>query len=343
MGVAVGIDSHKRMLAVAAVDSVGKVIAAREFANHREGHMRLLRWIRSVDVDRAIGIECSGSFGAALSSFLVASGEDVAEVPAGLAHREARRLVARGKTDAGDAIAIARVVARGDGLARVDRRQTWTDLKFLSDRRDQLIVERTRTINRIHKALVILKPGYETKTGKLTRKQALSRVTTLLRGDRSIAADIVRDLVADVRRLDKAVTEVEPLIAELLQRSGCRLMEQSGIGPVTAARILGELGNANRIRSKAALALLAGVAPIPASSGQTTRHRLNRGGNRKLNHALHVIAINRCRLDPRTRAYVARRMAEGKTKEALRCLKRHICNGIFAAVRNELTIPGAAA
>jgi transposase len=149
LGVAVGIDSRKRTLAVAAVDSVGKVTAAREFPNHRQGHMELLTWVRSLGDDRAVGVECSGSFGAAVSRALVDAGEEVAEVPANLAHREARRSQAKGKSDATDAIAIARVVARGEGLASVDRRQTWTDLKLLSDRRDRLMAERTRAINRI--------------------------------------------------------------------------------------------------------------------------------------------------------------------------------------------------
>lgn len=340
MGVAIGIDCHKRSLAAAAVDEVGRPRGGREFVNDPMGHRALLKWSRAFGESRTIGIEGSGSFGAGLSRYLLAAGEDVREVPANLTSRERNRTTSRAKSDPQDAVAIARVVARGHELGSTAKDDASDDLKVLVDYRDQLVRSRTKTINRIHKNLVVLYPGYEKRVPKLIAKSHSAAVMKLLRGDRSVRADVVRRHIAERRRLDRGIAHATLEIKTRIEETGTSLTQLTGVGVLTAAKIVGELGNPAKVRSPAAFGMLTGTAPLPASSGQTTRHRFNRGGNRQLNFALHTIAINRLRLDPDTRAYIARKRTEGKsTKEAMRCLKRHLANVVFreltrAATRN---------
>jgi transposase len=155
MGVAIGVDSHKSSFAAAALDELGRVVGVREFPNDAHGHDALLRWIKAQDRDRVIGIEGAGSYGAGLSRHLLDAGEDVYEVPAFLSYRERKRNPSRGKSDPGDAVAIARVTARGEGLSSRCRTEDSVELKLLSDHRDQLVRARTQLINRTHKDLVI--------------------------------------------------------------------------------------------------------------------------------------------------------------------------------------------
>ena len=185
------------------------------------------------------------------------------------------------------------------------------DLKALSDYRDQLVRSRTQVANRVHRDLAILRPGYQRRVANLTAKRNLVRAASILKGDRSVRADLIRRRLAELRRLDAEAARTKAEIVATLEQSGTTLTEVPGMGPLLAARILGEVGDPRRIRSKAAFAQMAGTAPLPASSGATTRHRLNRGGNRKLNHALHYMALVRYRFDPDTRAYVQRRRQEG--------------------------------
>jgi transposase len=158
----------------------------------------------------------------------------------------------------------------------------------------------------------------------------LSRAASLVKGDSSVRAELVRRRIAELRRVSNEIAETKARLREALAGSGTTLTEVPGIGPLIAAKILGEVGDVDRIRSQAAFAMMAGTAPLVASSGMSSRHRLNRGGNRKLNFALHYMALVRYRSDEKTKAYVERRRAEGKTfKEAMRCLKRHLSNVVY--------------
>lgn len=330
MEVAIGIDSHKSSLAAAAVDELGRLVSKRQFVNNPHGHEALLKWSTTTGGTRRIGIECSATYGAALAAKFRRAGEDVREVPTTLSAREARRKPSWGKSDPSDALAIARVVAREDELPVAGRSQASEDLRLLADHRDQLVRARTQAQNRIHKHLVVMSPGYEARVVNVRAKKHLDVLQASLTHDPSTRAGLVRRHIADVKRLSDDIYRVTKEIESKLEELGTSLTSLTGVGPAIAARILGDVGDIRRIRSKAAFAQMTGTAPLPASSGNTTRHRLNRGGNRKLNHALHLIAINRCRLDPETKAYVARRLAEGKTKrEVLRCLKRHLASVIF--------------
>ena len=330
MEVAVGVDCHKSTLAAAAVDQLGRQLDAKEVMNDGEGHVALLAWIQGLRHTRVIGIEGVGKFGSALAHYLSKQGETVQEVSANLACRERRRQHSKGKSDAVDATAIARVVARGEGLPWTPRSAALEDLRLLSDYREQLKRARNQLANRVHKDLVHAHPGYEKRVPKLTSKKDLSAVITLLRGNRSVRADLMRRRIADIRRIDAELARLNGELKALLGKAGSTLSEIEGVGAVTAAKILGVVGDVRRIKSKAAFAQLTGTAPLPASSGAVQRHRLNRGGHRQLNYALHYLALSQYRRDPRTKAYVERRRSEGKSfNEAMRCLKRHLANVVY--------------
>jgi transposase len=344
MDVDVGVDSHKSSFSAAVVDGQTRTIATREFANTAKQHRAFLRWAKATGRVRVIGVEGSGNFGAGLARFLLGAGIDVVEVPAFLSHRERRRMPSRGKSDVTDAICIARVVARGEGLAPIRQDPRLVDLRLLCDHRDQLVRARTQAANRTHKLLVAGYPGYEAAIPRLTANKHLRGVITLVNGDRSVRADIVREQVAELRRLDERIAATTEAIVGRVLESKTSLITFKGVGFVTAARILGEVGHRSALGSPASFAMFTGTAPLPASSGTTTRHRLNRGGNRKLNCALHRIAVIRSRCDDETRAYLARRRAEGKTKrEALRCLKRQLSNVVYRVLERDFQEAGIAA
>jgi transposase len=189
MGVAIGVDSHKSSLAVGIVDEMSRTVGVREFTNDGAGHDSLIDWVDDPGPERVIGIEGSGSYGAALARRLLQAGDDVREVPAFMSHRERKKNPSRGKSDVNDAIAIAQVVARGEGLSSPQREVIYEDLKLLSDHRDQLVRARTQVINRAHKDVVVSHPGYEKRVPKLKSKKNLKAALALLRGDQSVRVD----------------------------------------------------------------------------------------------------------------------------------------------------------
>jgi transposase len=328
--VAIGVDPAKGSLAVAAVDPLGRVLDAREFCNDPGGHRALLGWIRERGPNRVIGIECSLSYGASLSRFLLDAGEDVREVPTTLTFQQRRRRHAQGKTDLVDSVAIARIVASGEVLPSAHRVEALADLRALVDYRDQLVRARTQVANRAHADLVNIRPGYGREVPNLRAKVHRAKAISLLRGDRSMRAELVRRRLGEVSRLEREGAAMDRRIEAMVRDTGTTLTDIPGVGPFIAAKILGEVGDPSRVRSRAAFAALSGTAPLPASSGQTQRHRLNRGGNRQLNWALHFVALVQCRIFPKAQAYMARQREAGKShKEAMRCLKRQLSNVVY--------------
>lgn len=333
----IGVDTHKGSFDVAVVDEAGREIAVKRFAHDEEGLGDAVRWIRSHDGDRLIGLECSGSFGAPLARRLISLGEQVREVPPMLTHRQRRRSPSKGKSDPVDALAIARVVACGEGLSEPRIADVYEELKLLSDERKSLVRIKTSMANQTHADLVILRPGYESKAPKITRKAHIIEVRRLLRGDRSVRATLIRERLLDMERLMKRICHLESLIRKKVVESGTKLHEQRGISFVLAAAILGETGDSSRIHSEAAFAMFNGTAPIQASSGKSSHHRLNRRGNRQLNCAIHTVALVRARSDAPSKAFIAKKRAEGKSsKDAMRSLKRHISNSIYRQMRADL-------
>jgi transposase len=172
--------------------------------------------------------------------------------------------------------------------------------------------------------------GYGQQVPNLRTKVHRARARSLLRGDRSVRAELIRKWLGELSRLEGEIAAMDRRIVASVRETGTSLTDIPGVGPFIAAKILGEVGDPSRLRSKAAFTVLSGTAPLSASSGQTHRHRLNRGGNRQLNWALHYIALVQCRIMPDAQAYMTRQREAGKShKEAMRCLKRHLSNVVY--------------
>lgn len=207
------------------------------------------------------------------------------------------------------------------------------EIRLLVDHRDDLVTERTRAQNRLRWHLVDLCPEIEAGlgVGALSRPTDLARVSRRLRRmETSVRVRIARELASRIGRLIREAKEIERELRRLVEAHRPQLLAEPGCGTLTAATLIGRTAGAERFPTDGHFASLAGVAPIPASSGLHQRHRLHRGGDRQLNRALHVIAITRGRIDPETRDYLERKRAEGKTRrEALRCLKRHLARRVW--------------
>jgi|tagenome__1003787_1003787.scaffolds.fasta_scaffold20707898_1 transposase len=329
--IVIGADAHKRSHMLAAVDAgTGVLVAELEITADEDGHRRALRWARALATERVWAIEdCRGLTGR-LEQELLGAAERVVRVPPKLMGVSRRGERQAGKSDQIDARAIARAVLR-EGLERfpaafLDERAL--EIRLLCDHREDLVAERTRVINRLRWHLLDLCPELEASipSRHLDRPRTLERIARRLRAlERSARVRVAAELVRRVRELTRRVDELERELAALVRIHRPVLLAETGCGPMTAAILIGHTAGAERFPSDGHFARLAGVAPVPVSSGRRHRHRLHRGGDRQLNKALHIIAITRARLDPETRAYLQRKHAEGKTTaEALRCLKRHL-------------------
>jgi transposase len=327
MGV-IGIDTHKATLAACAIDEVGQVLGEATFPNEPAGFEALLGWLRGLGPLSRIGLEGSAGYGAAAARFLLAAGLPAVEVPPQLSHRERLRTRRAGKSDPGDALAIARVVLREADLPPVRTDDASRELKLLVEARDDLAAEATRVRNRLHADLVVIAPGYSAVAANLVAEKHRLAVGRLLRRMPGVQAELARGRLVRLATLARGIRALDRRIEGLV--AGHPLRSLWGAGPLVTAKLLGEVGDIRRFRSADAFAMLAGVAPIPASSGQTSRMRLNRGGNRQINRALHGIVLAQVRTYPPAQAFVARKRAEGKSwREALRALKRHLARIVF--------------
>lgn len=324
---AIGIDTHKDTLAACRVDVSGAALDERTFTNNPAGHRALRDWLEA-GPSTIVGIEGSASFGAAAARSLVAAGLTVREVPPQLSHRERGRTRRAGKSDPGDALAIARVTVRERDLPPVRLADRSLELHLLIEAREDLVAEQTRIRNRLHADLRTLLPGYGAAATNLTAIRHQRSVGRLLRPLRGVQAELARGRLTRLCRLALDIAGLTALIGERV--AGHPLLTVPGVGVLVAARLIGETGDVGRFRSADAFAALAGVAPIAASSGQTRHMRLNRGGNRQLNRALYTVAMVQASHHPPARAYIARKRAEGKTgRDAIRALKRQLVRTIF--------------
>ena len=325
---AIGIDSHKATLAACAIDALGAPVAERTFPNDPSGHRDLMAWVRRAAPGGLVGVEGSASYGAAAARSMLAEGIAVREVPPQLSRRERVRTRRAGKSDPGDALAIARVTAREPDLPPVRVVDRTYEIGLLLDAREEAITEATRVRNRLHADLVVLLPGYQGRARNLVAERSLRSIGTRLRGLPGIQAELARARLARLRGLDAQARAHQGRLARLV--GAHPLLGLPGVGVLTAAKLIGETGDVGRFRSPDAFAMLAGVAPIPASSGQVQRMRLNRGGNRQLNRALHVVATVQALHHAPAREYVARKLAEHKSRrEAIRALKRRLVRPVF--------------
>jgi transposase len=328
MGTVIGIDAHKSTLTASAVDELGRELDSITAANDGRGFAKIERFARRVGATR-VGIECSGSYGLALAQHLAAADVDVKEVPGQLV-KQVRRSAARGKNDVLDALLIARVALREPNLPPPPRHGLAHDLKALVDHREVLLREAVRHRNRAHAMLTQVRPGYWRSVPAMTSARRIQEARHLIEDDSGIQAQLLRDMLARVEELESAAKALERQIEAPVKASGTSLTDIVGVAAITAARILAELRDVGRVSSQGAFGALTGTAPVPASSGKTDRWRLNRGGNRRLNRAIHTIALTQISHDPRARAYLERKREAGKShRDAMRCLKRHVARTVF--------------
>jgi transposase len=332
--IVVGVDVHKHSLSAVAVDEVGRQLDALETADGEE----LIAWSRRLGRRRLWALEDCRHVTRGLERTLQRRRQRLVRVPPRLTAPERRRGRVRGKSDLIDALAIARAALREPvldsprpGEARL------RELKLLVDHRDDLVDERRRCQQRLRWHLHELDPGLQVPLGSLDRAIWLNRLGRLLsRRQQTTQIRIARELLGRCRSLSRSIGELDRELHAQTAALAPRLLDLPGCAALTAAKLLCEVGPVGRFRGDAQLARHAGVAPLEASSGKHQRHRLDRGGNRQLNCALHRIAVTQGRVHPPARAYLERKQAEGKSRrEALRCLKRQLARTVYTILKSE--------
>jgi transposase len=334
--IVIGVDPHKQTHTAAAVErATGELRGERTAAARQRGHEQLLAWARALARERLWALEDCRHVSGSLERFLLARGERVVRVPPRLMGQARKGGREQGKSDAVDALAVARAALRERELSVAQLTGPEREIRLLHDHRDDLVAERTRIQNRLRWHLHELDPELEIPKGALDRKLWLDRIgRRLARLEQTAQVRIGRELVGRCRELSRRISELERELAALLAAEAGELLELVGCGPLTAAQLVGEVAGVERFATDAKLAKHSGSAPLLASSGQKQRHRLNRKGNRQLNCALHRIAVTQARCHPPAQAYLARKEAEGKSRrEALRCLKRHLARLVFRILK----------
>lgn len=346
--VVIGVDTHSALHCAAVLDSNGRLLGTAEFAASAPGYRRLVAWARRHGQPSAFGVEGTGAYGAGLARHLTSEGFDVREVP-----RPDRRLRrSKGKSDPIDAEAAARAVLSGSATVVPKLADGPIEaIRALRVARIGAVKARTAATNTL-RALVVTAPESlraQLPGGGLPR--ALVKACLRLRPDTSRLTDPVqatklalRSVAARAQALHDEVLQLDHELAELVVVTAPATSAVFAMGIDTTSALLVAIGdNPDRLRSEAAFSRLCGVAPIPASSGKTNRHRLHRGGNRSANRALHIAVVVRMRYCERTRAYVNRRTAEGLSKpEIIRCLKRFLAREIFRSLRTDYLALAAA-
>jgi transposase len=328
--IVIGVDTHKHTHTASFVAPGGGVEDVSTVNTTKAGYVQLLAtaqcWPR-----RAWAIEGTASYGAGLVRVLLAAGEQVIEID------HPKRLASRNgsKTDTLDATRAAREALEREQLGEPRAGGDREALRVLHSTRSSAVHARTQAMNAVHALVVGAPDSVRDKLCDLTPVQLLKacsnlRVRTEWRVETRATVTALRCCARRTIALDAEAAELEKAIAVIVERVAPQLIALPGVGPITGAVILCAWSHPGRCRSEAAFAMLAGASPIPASSGMTTRHRLNRGGDRQLNRALHTIVISRIRLDPTTKAYVEKRTSEGKTiREIRRSLKRYIARDLY--------------
>ena len=334
--VMLGVDAHKATHTVVATDTNGRELERMTVRAVDAGHLEALAWAAKWPA-RTWAIEDCRQFTRRLERALLGSGEAVVRVAPRLMALSRRSGRQRGKSDPIDALAVARAAIREPDLPRAHLDGPERELRLLLDHREDLVEERTRTQNRLRSHLYELDPGAEPPTRTLGRHRTLDRLRDQLRELPGTVARLARELVERIDGLNHSIDALEVEITALVEPMAPTLLSIHGCGALTAAKIIAETADVRRFHSAAAFAMHNGTAPIPVWSGNTPRHRLNRGGNRQLNCALHRIAVTQLRWDGPGRRYFERRIAGGNTKKkALRALRRRLSDVIYRALRADI-------
>lgn len=342
--VVIGVDPHKLSATIEVVDRHENLLGSGRFTTDKAGYAAMRKYVTQWP-DREWAVEGSLGVGRPLAQRLLEAGERVVDVPAKLAARA--RLLDTGhgrKTDAHDAHSVAVAAVRAKNLRVLAPDGQLEALRMLVDHRDQLSSRRVQTVNRLHRLLAELTPGKAKKD--LTAPQAKAILASVRPRDvagktrRQLAADELADLVAVEKKVKALTIEINAIVKE----RGSHLMDLPGVGPIVAARILADVGDVARFADRNRFASWTGTAPLDASSGEQTRHRLSRAGNRRMNRVLHIAATTQIRLDTDGRAYYRRKLAAGKSRrEAMRCLKRRISDAVYRQLVVDAQAPATAA
>ena len=327
----IGIDSHKDVLAGCAVDEAGRPVARRGFDNTPQGHAEVIAWAVGCGAGR-VAIEGSGNYGRPLAEAVAAAGLEAVEVPPQMTAHARRGQRTGAKSDETDALLIARIGARDRDLPPPRPGGAVEDLRCVVRYRRELVKARNQHINRLHGDLEQIRCGYRRKMpAALGSARALETIRRQLRNDPAARAGIARRRINAIAETNRQINDLAAEIAAAVAASGSALTEIYSAGALVAANILAEVGDPARFATKAKFAMANGTAPIEASSGRIVRHRLNRGGNRQLNKAIHTIATTQIsRPGTEVRRYYQRCLDNGKTKrEAIRALKRRISDRIW--------------
>ncbi len=340
--VVLGADTHKRSHTVVAVDEAGAEIGSMTVAATPQGHLRLVKWAAQWE-QRRWAIEDCRTLSRRLESDLLRAGERAVRVPPKLMAGARRSARTRGKSDPIDALAVARAALREPDLpvARLDGPSR--EIRLLVDYRESLVKDRTAAQNRLRWRLHELEPGYDPPSGSLNRYKTLDHIDQLLGAHTSMGATLGRREVTRIRKLTREANQLERDITHRVTQLVPSLLEIPGCGALSAAKLVGEAADVTRFKSRDAYAMWAGTAPIPVWSANNERFRLNRGGNRQTNAALHRIAITQLRIHPDAQVFMKRRLETGSTKrEALRLLKRKLANVVYRTLLTDTHQPALA-
>jgi transposase len=349
MMITIGVDAHKREHVAVILDEAGRELDRWRGPNSAEGWLNMLGWASNLGSVRRWGVEGAWNYGRGLSQHLVGAGEEVYEIKPRWTAEVRKRLRKRGKSDRLDARAVAELVWReGSDLPAVVEEDETAVLDLLVSEREDLLAEATRLRNRIHQLLLQLDPEYKAHLPKLNSEaglRALEGYAASGNEPREQRAAAIRRLARRLRLATEQAEELARRIRSLARKGFHPLTRLCGINLLTAGALAGILGppTSRRFSNDAQLAAYAGVAPLEASSAGDIRHRLSRDGNRELNAIIYWIAIAQARWSPEARAYLRRRISEGKTtREALRALKRYIVRAIWRLWRECRTVESTA-
>jgi transposase len=340
----IGVDPHKHTHTAVAANEVGAEVSACTKRAERDGFGELLLWARRLaDRERVWAIEDCRHVSGPFERFLLDHGESVVRLAPRLMAGARQTVRERGKSDPIDALAVARAALREgiDTLPTARLAGPELEIRQLAVHRERLINARTRLINELRWQLHDLWPDWEIPKRVLIGPGWQQRIARRLgHAPMSARVRVARDEIRRIRDLTHTINELYQELAVLVAQVAPQLLAERGLGVITAAKLIGEIAGIDRFTTDAQLARIAGCAPIPVSSGRTDRHRLDRGGNRQLNHAIHMYAIGRIRHDPQTAVYIAKQRQRGKTnREAIRSLKRHLTRRIHTLLHSPNTIP----
>ena len=335
MMVVLGTDAHKKTHTIVACDPAGAEIGSITVAATSCGHLRAVQWAAQWD-ERCWAIEDCRHLSRRLETELLAAGETMVRVPPKMMAGQRRSARTRGKSDPIDALAVARAALREPDLPQARLDGPAREVRLLVDYRESLIRERTGLQNRLRWRLHELDPGFDPPAGSLDRYKTLASVMAMLAGHQGLVADLAR---RETARIEQITREANQLARDITARVAAivpSLLEIPGCGALTAAKLVGEAADITRFANRNAYAMWAGTAPIPVWSGNPNRFRLNRGGNRQTNAALHRIAVTQIRMHPDAKHFMTRRLSNGDTKrEALRALKRRLADVAYRAMIND--------